>query len=157
MATNPVQITMCPEARNILPLKQSHRTNCVPTAMRIILAAQNKKTTVPDADPHGVNENDSAALAMLAGFKISDASEHQQNVIRAANHYRSILQKSSFVAIRSFPHGGSATLHAISTTPSSYTGSRRSSARSPCSTSTPRTARRTGPISVNLPRQSRST
>jgi hypothetical protein len=98
---------VCPEFHSMLWQRQSSPTNCVPTAIRMILRARGKLTDAPDAGPQGVQGgSEAAAMAFWAGFKIVDASEYSQNVPKAATGYGEMLRKTSFVAIRSYPTAG---------------------------------------------------
>jgi hypothetical protein len=111
-AMQPAKTTMCPEFKQMLWQRQSHATNCVPTAMRMVLNAKGQvMTVVPDAPQQGLRDSDANMYAMGGGFKIVDASEFQQNLPKAANAYTAMIRKNSFIAIHSFAHGalGSAT------------------------------------------------
>ena len=55
--TQITQQILCPEFHNILWQKQNTPTNCVPTAMRMILRARGGLVNPPDAGPQGVRED----------------------------------------------------------------------------------------------------
>ena len=120
------QIT-CPEFHNILWQKQNTPTNCVPTAMRMILRARGSFVNPPDAGPQGVQEGSEAqSMAMYGGFKIVSASQYTQNVAagrRPATAKRSGGPRSSPSASTRRPD--SATRCGTTTTPWSSWGSAR--------------------------------
>jgi hypothetical protein len=105
--TQPYTEIICPEFHSMLWQKQQTPTNCVPTAMRMILRAKGSFINPPDAGPQGVREGSEAeAMALLGNFTIVGAGQYSENVVKAASGYGDMLRKTSFIAIRSYPTAG---------------------------------------------------